>query len=466
MFDLAIRGARVLSGSGEVEADVFVAGEEIAAIRHRPFPDTSSDDECDHELEPVARQVFDASGMMLMPGVIDPHVHFGLKSRGTSTADDFSTASACAATGGVTTVIDYADHLPHASLLQSSQARSREIQGSSAIDWSLHQNVTRLDQQITHQLRALRDFGISSVKVFTTYKEAGYMLPESDFAELAGASADAGVLVTVHAEDDDVLTQARSAAQAAGDTAPDGHGRSRPPTAEALAVQRLISAARGHPIYFVHVSTAEAASDIAEARRRGLPVFAETCPHYLLLDDVAYAGPSPRLFIMSPPLRPPHHRQQLWRALREGAIDCISTDHCAYTHEQKSRGDSCFQVLPGIPGVHTSLALVYSYGVVGGAISASRMVGLMCENPARIFGLRRKGKIEVGYDADIVLLEPCGPMALKGMDLASPAGYTPFEGMDVKCRVRRTYLRGKLVAENGRFVGDSTMGKFVASPVQ
>ena len=390
--------------------------------------------------------------MLLFPGVIDPHVHFGLRSRGTVTADDFVIGSLCAAEGGVTTVIDYADHLPGASLGESAQARMGEIQGQSCVDWTLHQNAVRVDQDLVRQLEQLGQLGVSSVKCFTTYKEADYMLAEEGLAQVVAEAAQAGLLVTVHAEDDQVLARARAAAEAAGDVGPGAHGRCRPSEAEVAAVERVIEiAARAEgPVYFVHVSTAGAAQAIERARGRGQAVFAETCPHYLLLDESAYAGAEARRFIMSPPLRGREHGRALWRALAAGAIDCISTDHCAYTLEQKELGQTCFEVLPGIPGVHTSLMLMGSYGVAPRRLSLARLAQVMCEAPARLFGLGRKGRIAPGFDADMVLMEPCMPRPLVGAELGSAAGYTPFEGIDVCCRVRRTYVRGRLVAADGR----------------
>lgn len=405
----------------------------------------------------------DAHGWYLMPGVIDPHVHFGLKSRGTVTADDFAIGSASAArAGGVTTVIDYADHLSGTDLVESARARMGEIAGRSFVDWTLHQNVTRVDADLDGQLAALARLGIASIKCFTTYKEAGYMLDGADLEQVIAAAARAGLLTTVHAEDDELLAAARSAATAAGDVGPGAHGRCRPAAAEVAAVEGAIAAAAraGGPIYIVHVSTAGAAQAIAAARRRGQAVFAETCPHYLLLDEGVYwrGDGEARLFIMSPPLRGAEHGQALWEAVAAGDIDCISTDHCAYTAEQKREGRSCYDVLPGIPGAQTSLPLVYSYGVATGRIDLPRMAELMCEGPARLFGLARKGRIEPGFDADMVLFERCAPYALDAAALGSAAGYTPYEGMEVVCRVRHTFLRGSAVTPGGR-----PRGAFVAA---
>lgn len=403
----------------------------------------------------------DAHGWYLLPGVIDPHVHFGLKSRGTVAADDYANASASAAmVGGVTTVIDYADHLSRGTLADSARARMEEIQGRSFVDWALHQNVTWVEDGFQQEIEELRALGVSSLKCFTTYREAGYMLAEDDLSYVVKKAGRAGMLTTVHAEDDAILDAARAAAYSMNDRAPGAHGRCRPVQAEVTAVERVIAAAAraGGPVYIVHVSTAGAARAIAAARGRGQEVYAETCPHYLVLDEGAYEREDASLFIMSPPLRGQEHGQALWEAAAAGDIDCISTDHCAYTVEQKRAGRSCLDVLPGIPGVQASLPLVYSYGVAQGRISLSRMAELMCEAPARLFGLARKGRIEPGFDADMVLFERCPPYALSAEALGSAAGYTPYEGMDAVCRVRRTFLRGSAVTADGH-----PRGEFVAA---
>ena len=462
MYDLAILGGNVVSSDSVEVADVLIKDGVIAQVL--PAKECGGASARGGVNSVRAEREVDARGMLVMPGAIDPHVHFELRSRGTVTVDDFASGTRCAAAGGVTTVIDYADHLPGMTLSQCAAVRLSEIRPQAAVDYAVHQNCIRLDHDIGDQLAQLRGAGIASVKVFTTYRDAGYMLEGGDLEALLREAKRHGVLVTVHAEDDGLIEQARGRLEAAGHVSPAYHGQSRPREAEERAVRHVIAAAGAAdaPVYFVHVSTRGAAQAIAEARREGQQVMAETCPHYLLLDEGRYSGADARLFIMSPPLRTQADQRALWAAAAAGDIDTFSTDHCAFTPEQKALGHSCFDTLPGIPGVQTLLPLIYTYGVATGTITAGQMVKMMCANPARLFGLsHRKGRIAPGLDADIVILDTTVQRNLDGAELLSKAGYTPYEGMEVGCEVREVYLRGNLVAAHGRFCGACGEGEFV-----
>lgn len=463
MYDLAILGGSVVSSDSVEVADVLIKDGVIAEV----LP--ANEDTRSARRGIRAKREVDARGMLVMPGVIDPHVHFELHSRGTVTADDFASGTQCAAAGGVTTIIDYADHLAGLTLSQCAAVRLSEIRPRAAVDYTVHQNCIRVDHDIGDQLAKLRRAGIGSVKVFTTYKDAGYMLEGGDLEALLREAKRHGVLVTCHAEDDAIIEQAQRRLKSAGHVSPAHHGESRPASAEIKAVRQVIAAAKAAdaPVYFVHVSTGGAMEAIAEARREAQPVLAETCPHYLLLDASRYSGAhgDARLFIMSPPLRTAADQQALWAAATAGDIDTFSTDHCAFTPGQKALGQFCFDTLPGIPGVQTLLPLVYTYGVAAGVITATQMVKMMCANPARLFGLSgRKGRIAPGLDADVVILDGAARCRLQGAELLSKAGYTPYEGMDVSCEVREVYLRGSLVASHGRFCGAEGAGEFVCAP--
>ncbi len=461
MYDLAILGGNVLSSDSVEVADVLIKDGVVARVLSAEEGGRAG------RAGVRANREVDARGMLVMPGVIDPHVHFGLRSRGTVTADDFASGTRCAAAGGVTTIIDYADHLPGMTLPWCAARRLSEILPQAAVDYTVHQNFIRLDPDFDDQLARLREAGIGSVKVFTTYKDVGYMLEGGDLEALLRAAKRHGVLVTVHAEDDALIERARRQLEAAGRVSPAHHGESRPAEAEERAVKEIIAAAKpvDAPVYFVHVSTRGAIEAIAQARREGQQVSAETCPHYLLLGEGRYAGADASLFIMSPPLRTSADQDALWRAVAAGDVDTFSTDHCAFTPGQKTLGRSCFDTLPGIPGVQTLLPLVYTYGVAAGRITAKQMVKMMCENPARLFGLAgRKGRIAPELDADIVILDTAARRRLSGAELLSMAGYTPYEGMEVSCEVREVFLRGNLVAAHGRFCGTSGAGEFVPAP--
>ncbi|MEA4883058.1 MAG: dihydropyrimidinase [Clostridia bacterium] len=459
MPDLVICGGSVVSSESTIAADVYVhAGRVVDVMPVDGAPRARAD------MPSGVWASVDASGMLVLPGIIDPHVHFGLRSRGSITADDFSSGTEAAAAGGVTTVIDYADHAAGKRLRDCAMARLDEAAALASVDFSVHQNVVRLEPDTLEQLCELSGLGIASVKVFTTYKDAGYMLDGKSLAGILAASRESGILVTVHAESDPVIEDAGRGLIAQGDTSVHAHARSRPAEAEAAAIGAVIEAAASVAgrVYFVHVSTGVGIQRIIAARERGLEVHAETCPHYLLLDESAYGREDAALYIMSPPLRRGQDRAMLWEAMRAGRIDTISTDHCAFTPGQKALGTSCFDTLPGIPGVQTLLPLIYTYGVRAGRLNITDMVRMMCENPARLFGLwGRKGSISPGFDADFVILDPSGGSTLSGDELISKSGYTPYEGIEVSGEIRQVYLRGEIVFERGRFCGRSGGGRYV-----
>jgi dihydropyrimidinase len=370
--------------------------------------------------------------------------------------------------GGVTTVIDFADHLPGLTLSQCAALRLEEAAPQAAVDYTVHQNVTRVRPGIERQLSDLRESGIASVKVFTTYRDAGYMLDPADLAALFRAARSSQILVTVHAEDDAAISAARQDLESSGRTAPQYHPWSRPARAEAAAVQQVLGVAcsAGGAVYFVHISTGRAALEIIQARERGCAAYMETCPHYLLLGEDRYTGNHPGLYIMSPPLRTPLDRATLWGAVLGGHVDVIATDHCAYTVAQKSQATSCFDTLPGIPGVQALLPLLYTYGVCVGKLSLPDLARMLSSNPAKLFGLfPRKGEIAPGADADIVLYDPAGTNVIRGEALASAAGYSPFDGMEVRGRVNRVFLRGTTVAHRGEFTGSPGRGEFARTAV-
>lgn len=442
-----ITGGILVTEEGPLEADLAVAHGKISAIgKQTPVP---------------GAQTIDARNKLVFPGVIDAHTHYGLVTRGAVTADGWSEGTRSAAAGGVTTCIDYADPLPGRPLADGLKRRQSEADNRAYIDYSLHMVVHNWAGRPAEELRRLRATGVASLKVFTTYEQK---LPQAQLAELLIDAAAAGMLVTVHAEDEDLVQKFRHDLEQREASAPQNHGASRPPVAEAEAIRKVLAAAEKDnlPVYFVHVSTGEGAGFIAAARAKGQPVFGETCPHYLLLDDRLYAGPDPRPAIMTPPLRPPGNQQELWQALGRGTLDLVATDHCAYTLEQKRAGDTCFTTLPGIPGSETLLPLMYTYGVRGGRFDLTGLSRLLAAEPARIFGLYpRKGRIGVGSDADLVIFDPELEVTLRGRDLHSAAGYTPFEGFEVKGYPQTTILRGEVIYDRGRFLAPTPLGQFI-----
>ncbi|KKM12788.1 hypothetical protein SY88_01540 [Clostridiales bacterium PH28_bin88] len=449
-MDLLIRNGVLVSGGRMQQADLAVAGSRVKDIGRRLRPGKGT-------------RVLDAAGRYVLPGIIDAHTHYRLHTRGTVTAEDFFTGTRAAACGGVTTVIDFADQVPGFTLAEAARWRMADAAGA-CVDFGLHMVVTRVTPGLELELAQLVAMGIPSVKVFTTYRQAGYMLEEEDITRLLVMARAVGALVTVHAEDNGVVEESEARMRREGKTAPGDHGLSRPAAAEARAIRRVIELARREEaqVYFVHVSTAEGCRAIREAREAGQPVWGETCPHYLLLNEDEYRYEEPHRFIMTPPLRTATDQAALWEGLGDGVLQVVATDHCAFSLEQKGEAQTCFDTLPGVPGTETLLPLVYSYGPAMGRFSLPAMVDLLSTMPAKIFGLYpRKGDLQVGSDADVVVFNPEAPRELRARALHSAAGYTPFEGMTVRGYPEVTILRGKVIYEHGRFCGQEGDGRFI-----
>ncbi len=448
-----IKQGDVLLPGGMQRQDILTEGELIKEIA----PEISE--------SPLPREtrVLDASGCYVLPGIIDAHTHFGLNSRGTVTADGFAEGSRSAAYGGVTTVIDFADHMNDCTLRQCSMDRAEAMAGAMACDFALHQGVYRYHRKIQSELAALREFGVTAVKVFTTYKEAGYYLESGQLEKLFSACKRERILVTAHAEDDEVITEA-SKAFGDSDLPPHMHPLLRPAEAEYRAVKYLGSLAEssGIPLYIVHLSSARGLDALRACRLRGVRIAAETVPHYLVLTDQLLSGDDAPLYLMTPPLRGKEDTHALLEAVRGGEIQVIATDHCSFTREQKSVSHDCRKILPGIPG--TELLLSIAYTLFSEPMGVHQTVRMMTELPARIFGIfPQKGLLAAGSDADIVLFDPRPVWTVTDASQHSAAGYTPYAGLEVTGRVRSVLRRGELLIHEGEYLGMPGTGRFVSA---
>lgn len=448
-----IKGGTVITESGEVRADVSIDDQRIPAIG-KDLPESAE------------RITLDATGKYVLPGVIDAHTHFALRSRGTVTADDFASGTKAAICGGVTTVIDFADQLQGMTLREAAQVRIDEAKPHVFADFALHMTVTKATDNIEKEMEDLLGLGVGAVKLFTTYRSAGYLLERDDFARVAKAAHRAGILITVHAEDNNLIENIEAQLKSKGMTAPSFHAVSRPAAAEELAITTTstILGEAGIPVYFVHVSSEPGLRAVKAARRSGYTVYAETAPHYLVLDSGLYKRDDAREFIMTPPLRGPRDKDVLWKGILKGEFDVIATDHCSFTRKQKAKGTSCFDTLPGIPGVETLLPLIHHEGVVQRGMPLSELVRMLSYRPARLFGLYpKKGVIAEGADADIVIFDPDLEKTISSSSHHSKADYSPYEGMTVKGYPSTVFLRGEIAYDNGKFLGAPGSGRFVAS---
>jgi dihydropyrimidinase len=449
-YDAIFRNGTLVTPGGVRRADLAVAGERIAAIG----PDLDAG---------AGTRVIDATGKLVIPGAINPHVHLQMPAGAVTSSDDWRTGTVAAACGGTTTVIDFVEP-EGASLLHALAARRAEAEGRAAVDYGLHMTLMDARPATLVQVPDVVAAGAASFKTYLTYD--GFKLSDAEFLVALSAVRAAGGIALVHAENDAIVTSLKARFLAEGRTEPRWHPRARPAAAEGEAVERALALAEvaGCPLYVVHVSTERGAQAVARARGRGQPAWGETCPQYLLLSDAEYDRPGfeGAKFVCSPPLRTTTDMAALWAALAAGELSAAGTDHCPFFYVgQKDLGlgpDDYppFARIPGgIPGIESRLALLYSFGVGRGALTVERWVDVCCSAPAAIFGLEgRKGALVEGADADVVLFDPEREVTVTRSALHENCDYTAYEGMRLKGYAMLTMLRGRVIVENGQFAGD------------
>ena len=409
-------------------------------------------------------RVIDAKGMFVLPGLIDAHTHYHLVSRGTVTCDSFPQGSRLAAFGGVTTVIDFADHNKGMDLVQSLNYRLEEMKGKMAIDYSLHQGVYGhgYDSTIGLQLENLKANGIKALKIFTTYRNVGYLIENKDqLLDLFKNAKRLGMLVTAHCEFNPMIEDISDNWK--GDFSPSSHAKLRPSEAEAKAIEYFGSIAfeADCPLYVVHVSSKAGLEAVKDLKNKGLTVYAETTPHYLFLDKSYLEGKDASLYVMTPPLREKRDNEALQQAVKDGCIDVIATDHCAFTREQKLSSVDCRTIYPGIPGTEEMLLLLNTFREKNN-LNMSDIVKLVSTNPAKIFGIYpNKGSLEINSDADLIIFDPSEVWTLQDDNVHSASLYTPYRDFEVKGRVKLTMLRGNIIVEDGQYYGKPGFGCFV-----
>jgi len=449
-LDLVIQGGTLVTPAESFNADLGIRDGRIAAIGQ----DLS------------APEMIDATGLLVLPGAIDPHVHLEMPVGVTASSDDFVTGSIAAACGGVTTFIDFVEPGPNQPLTTALAERRAAAEGRAVTDFALHMTLLNASPQTLAEIPAVVAAGSTSFKGYTTYD--GFRLSDAEFLALMPAVRDAGGLMIVHAENDAIVQAMRTQLVAAGQLGPSAHPRSRPAVAEAEAVERILALAEvsAAPTYIVHISTARGAQAVARARRRGQAAFGETCPQYLVLTEAEYNRPGfeGAKFVCSPPLRTPADQNGLWRALAQGDVQTVGTDHCPFFYAgQKELGREIFTAIPGgIPGIEARLALLHTFGVRQGRISLQRWVQVCSTGPARMFGLYpRKGTLVPGADADVVLFDPNKQLTLSHSILHENVDYTPYEGLHLTGYPVFTLRRGEVLMREGEYVGQ-TAGQYLA----
>jgi dihydropyrimidinase len=450
---LVIKNGTVVTATDQYVGDVLIEGERIATIG------TS--------LSMPADRTIDATGKLVLPGGIDVHTHLDMPFGGSKSSDDFETGTRAAAFGGTTCVVDFAIQYRGQTLHHAWETWMKKAEGKAAIDYGFHMIITELNDQVELEMDALVGQGVTSFKLFMAYPGV-FMLDDASIFKALMRTGRNGGTICMHAENGGVIDVLTRKALAEGKTAPKYHALTRPARAEAEATHRAIALAEiaDVPIYIVHLSAAEALEMVTEARDRGLPAYAETCPQYLFLsyDNYEEPGFEGAKYVMSPPLRAKDTQDRLWRGLAFNDLQAISTDHCPFCmKEQKTLGEHDFSKIPnGAPGIETRMSLVFDGGVRSGKISLNRFVELTSTSPARIFGLfPRKGTIAPGSDADIVIFDPEKRVRLSVKTLHMKVDYNPYEGREVTGATDTVISRGKIVIDGGAFVGRAGAGSFI-----
>lgn len=453
-FDLIIQNGTVVTAADTFAADVGIVGDTIAAIG-KSLPTDG------------AQRVINAQGRLVLPGGIDVHTHLDMPFGGTTSADDFQSGTIAAAHGGTTTLIDFAIQYKGQSLRTAFDTWMKKADGKAVADYAFHCIVTDLQAAQMEEMKQLVREGVSSFKLFMAYPGV-FMLDDASIFKAMTVAAQSGGLICMHAENGGAIDVIVQRALAEGKKAPKYHALTRPTTAEAEATGRAIALAEmaGAPVYIVHLSCNEALEKVREARDRGLPAYAETCPQYLYLSLENFDAPGfeGAKYVFTPPLREKWHQEKLWRGLAKDDLQVVSTDHCPFCFkEQKELGKDDFTKIPnGGPGIEHRMSLVYSGGVAAGRFSANRFVQLTSTAPAKLFGLYpRKGTIAVGSDADIVIFDPNAEEVISAQTHHMRVDYSMFEGIKVKGIPRVVLSRGRVIIENGKFTGRPGAGAFL-----
>ncbi len=458
MHDILIRGGTIVTATAQFQADLAIDGERIAAIGHGL----------------QGRTVIDATNRLVLPGGVDTHCHIEqLQADGGADEETWSTGTRSALAGGTTSVVTFSTQFKGRPI-GPSLAEYRKRARASRLDYALHQIITDPSPEVLAELPALVGSGIHSFKAFLTYDPLH--LTDAQFLRVLDAARTLGALVTVHAENYDAIAWRTEALLASGCTAPKYHAHSRPKLVELEATQRAIALAElaGAPIEIFHVSCPEVAALIEAARARGLPVWGETCPQYLVLtaadmDRPDFSSPfEGAKFMCSPAPRDAAAQDGLWAALRRGALQCVSSDHSGWCYDgprgKRVNGDQAnFRDIPnGLPGLAARMPLLWSEGVHAGRITPPDFVRLTATAPAALFGLHQKGRLDPGADADIVLWDPARQVTLTNALMQHAIDYTPYEGHQVTGWPETVLLRGQVVMQHDQVRAAEGYGRYLS----
>ena len=451
-MSLLVKNGRVVTASEDQVADVYIEGEKIVAIgQHLPVT--------------ASTEIIDASGMLVLPGGIDPHVHLDMPFMGTYSSDSYETGTRAALFGGTTMVIDFVLQQQQHSLQQALEEWQSRATGNAVGDYSFHMAVTDFNERTKAEIvNMVEQEGITSFKTFMAYKGA-LMIDDRQMVGLMNEVRDRGGMVTAHATNGDMIDFLIAKHRGEGKLSPLYHYLSQPEVTEAEASNRFAELAgyTGCPAYIVHMTCEGALNAVREANRKNGQVFVETCIQYLLLDASLYEREDGAKWVMSPPLREHKDQQCLWAGINQGIVKVVATDHCPFGWEQKKMGEQDFSKIPnGHPAIEHRMELLYSEGVNKGRITLSKFVEVACTNPAKIFGMfPRKGTVGIGSDADLVIFDPAEKHSLSASTHHMQVDYSAYEGWELTGKVKTVILRGQIAISNNECMVAKGYGQFI-----
>ncbi len=442
---LLIQNGTLVYPGGSKKADLLIDGEKIARIGEKLEP-------CD------GCSVVDASGKLVFPGFIDAHTHFDLHVAGTVTIDDFNSGTKAEVAGGTTTIVDFGTAYPGETLNEGLDNWFKKAEAGCSCDYGFHQTITEWNDVISDQVKDMIDRGASTFKIYMTYDT---QIDDCTILKVLQRLKECGTTTGCHCENSGLIDALREEFAEDPDrlSKVSSHYLTRPAAAEAEAIGRYCHLAEvaDEPVIDVHLTCEEGLEEIRAARKRGQKVYVETCPQYLVMDDSLYEkegfGEASK-YVCAPPLRKRSDQEALWKAIADGEIQTVSTDHCSFTTKQKELGKDDFRKIPGgMPGAEIRARVLYSEGVAKGRITKEKMCEVLSENPARLYGMYPcKGTLSVGSDADIVILDPDRKETVSAKTQVSKCDYAPLEGMELTGTIDEVYLRGTLTAKDGKIV--------------
>lgn len=459
MYDLIIQGGKIIGPDSDYLADIAVKDEKIVEIA---MPETLKE----------AKQIVDAKGKYVLPGLVEPHMHINAMMNGIVDVLDHFEASKCAAFGGVTTFIDFSEAAKGTSVIDQIESRKKQM-SISCIDYGMHAKFVEANEQVISEIKEIVDMGCPTIKMFMTYRKAGVMIDDVDILKVMEEAKKWGARPGFHAENNAISEYNDEKNKDSRMTTWVDFAKSKPNICESEAVERVINYSRytNCPIYIFHLTTEEGVNLVRQAQKEGLPVYTETCPHYLCLTDKMYEREDGNLYMMSPPLRDKKDQDALWKGIQDGTIGSIGSDNCSFTKEIKNMNlemkdgkyiQDYTKVISGCSGIEERLSLLIGEGINKNRLTWNKLVDITASNPAKINGLYpKKGAIQIGSDADFAIIDPEKRVVLSAESLHYPLDYSIYEGREAVGGLFMTIRRGEILVKEDKFYGEKGSGKFL-----